>query len=84
MLRHEVQNPSDALNYLVNCQLATVCEVVGKRSSAKCVIDRHILIAQTGVNWLREYGIDLKGNRAADVVNQFNGNVAEWAQQFKA
>jgi hypothetical protein len=84
MQKREVRSPADALAYLVDCQLATVCHVVGKRSSAKCDIERHICIAQSGVNWMREYNVSPGGTRAEDVLRLFDGSVESWSHRFKA
>lgn len=84
MRQNEVRGPVDALVYLVDCQLATVCVVVGKRSSPQCDIKRHISIAQQGVNWVREHSVNVQGTRAEEVVRLFGGSVEDWAQKFKA
>ena len=84
MRKDEVRGPADALVYLVDCQLATVCSVVGKRSSAKCDIRRHISIAQHGIDWMREHSVKFEGTRAEDVVKLFNGRVEDWARKFRA
>jgi len=73
-----------ALAYLVDCQLATACRVVGKRSSTQYDIRRHIAIPQNGVDWLREYGVNFASTRADDVVRLFGGCVEAWAEKFKA
>ncbi len=84
MRKDEVRGPVDALVYLVDCQLGTVCGVVGKRSSPKCDIKRHISIAQHGVNWMREHSVNFEGTRASDVVRLFGGDVNAWAEKFRA
>lgn len=84
MRRDEVRGPADALAYLVDCQLATVSNVVGKRSSPQCDIKRHISIAQTGVDWMRAYSVNFEGTRAEDVVRLFQGRVEDWARKFRA
>lgn len=84
MRKDEVRGPADALAYLMDCQLATVCNVVGKRSSPQCDIKRHISIAQQGVNWMREHNVNFAGTRAEDVVRLFGGSVEAWAAKFKA
>ncbi len=84
MRKDEVRGPVDALVYLVDCQLATVCGVVGKRSSPQCDIKRHISIAQQGVDWMREHSVNFEGTRADDVVRLFGGSVEDWAAKFRA
>lgn len=84
MNKDKVHGPVDALVYLIDCQLATVIHVIGKRTSPHCDVRRHISIAQLGVDWMREYRANFEGTRAEDVVNDFGGNVEAWAQRFKA
>ena len=83
MMRSEVRTPEDALAYLVDCQLATVLHVIGKRSSAKCDIERHVEIGQLGVNWLLEHKISLEGTMADKIARQHNGDVAHWAETYR-
>jgi hypothetical protein len=84
MRKDDVRGPADALAYLVDCQLATVSHVVGKRSSPQCDIKRHISIAQMGVDWMRAHSVNFEGTRAEDVVRLCQGRVEDWAQKFRA
>ena len=84
MRKDQVLGPVDALVYLMDCQLATVCNVVGKRSSPQCDIKRHISIAQQGIDWMRAHSVNFEGTRAEDVVRLFDGRVEDWARKFRA
>lgn len=82
MRKDEVRSPSGALAYLVDCQLATVCDLAGKRSHSKGDLRRHISIAQSGVDWMSEFRVNLDGTRADEVVFMHAGSVEAWAKKF--
>ena len=81
MHKHEVRTPADALAYLTDCTLATVCDMAMKKSRPKAEYVRQKLIAQTGVNWMICMKVDCRGNRAEDVIEA--GDVDAWAAQFE-
>lgn len=81
MLKHKVRTAEQALAYLTDCTLATVCMMAMKKSRPKGEYARQISIAQCGVDWMREFGVVDPGNRAADVL-AMGGSVADWAKQF--
>jgi hypothetical protein len=83
MQKHQVRNAADALAYITDCNLATVCHMSMLRSSNKGELARQISIAQFAVNWLVILGADFSATRAYDVVNGYGGSVQEWAEQFK-
>lgn len=80
MDKHSVRTEGEALAYIVDCTLATVCDMAMKKSRPKGEFDRQMAIAQRGVDWMRQMGVDLSTTRAADVVAA--GTVKEWAQTF--
>lgn len=80
MLKHRVRSFEEALAYITDCNLATVCSMAGKKNRPKHEFERQISIAQTGVDWLLEMGADVSTTQAADVI--FAGSVAKWAEQF--
>ena len=82
MLKKDVRTEADAIAYLVDCTLATVSDMAVKKSRKKHEYSRQISIAQTGVNWMRDFGIDQTWTRA-DEVKGFGWSVAEWAKQFE-
>ena len=83
MIKRDVRSPVDALVYLVDCQLATVEDVVRKRSSPQYAINRHISIAQQGVDWMRQHNVDFSSTRAEYIVNNYGGSVLAWAARYK-
>lgn len=80
MQKHEVRTPSDALAYIVDCQLATVAEMAMKKTRGKFDYQRHIAIAQSGLDWMRGMDVPLDGTRAGKIEN---GDVAAWAKKYE-
>lgn len=83
MLKRDVRTLEAALAYMVDCTLATVADMRMKKSSPKGELSRQIEIAQTGVNWMRDFEVNPQGTRAAEVLDKFSGNVCAWALQYK-
>jgi hypothetical protein len=85
--KNDVNNPTKALAYLLDCSLATVEEMATKKSKPKMEFERQISIAQLNFNWALSYcnPEDLSGTRAADVVKKHgNGltSVKAWADSI--
>lgn len=79
MLKRDVREPGHALAYLIDCTLATVCDMAAKKRRPKHEFERQVSIAQTGILWALEFGIDLSKTRAADIGRD---GVMQWAEQF--
>lgn len=79
MLKRDVRNEGQALAYLIDCTLATVCDMAAKKRRPKYEFERQVSIAQTGILWALEFGVDLSSTRAADVGRD---GVRQWAEQF--
>jgi hypothetical protein len=79
--KHKVNDVSQALVYITDCNLATVCDMAGKKSKSKSEYSRQKSIAQTAVSWMVQMGVDFSGTRAEEVVKA--GSVAEWAAQWE-
>lgn len=77
----DVRTPEDALSYLVDCTLATVTSMAMRKSRPKGEYARQIRIAEKGIRWMREMGVDLEGTRAEDIVGT---DVAGWAKKYEA
>ena len=77
MSHKPVRNPGEALAYLVDCTLATVERQSTLKSISKHERERQIQMAQKGVNWMRDFGVDTAGTRAADVL-ACGGDVEIW------
>lgn len=82
MQKCDVKTPEDALLYLANCQLATVCDLACKKSRIKSDYTRQKSIAQLFCDWIRAFKIPVVGNnRVGDVT--VAGSVEAWAKKFE-
>lgn len=80
MQKHQVRTPSDALAYITDCTLATVCSMAFKKSRGKHEFERQISIAQVAVDWMQQMKIDPSSTRVKDVIAA--GGVQKWADGF--
>jgi len=83
MKKHDVRTTHDAIAYLTDCTLATVCDLACKKSASKYELRRQISIAQQAIDWGKWFHVNFDRTRAADVLNHHGGNVADWAEQWK-
>lgn len=81
MQKHQVRDAGQALAYITDCTLATVCDMAGKKSRPKHEFERQMSIAQTAIDWMQSFGVDFSSTRAADVVKA--GCVQKWAETFR-
>lgn len=82
--KHRVDSAEDALGYITDCNLATVCRMAMQKSKSKSQFERHIEIAQSGVDWIVKFNVPYEsyaGTRVEDVIKA--GSVAKWAETFK-
>lgn len=83
MRKDQVRTPGDALSYLVDCTLATVSSMAMRKSRIKYEYERHISIAQHGVDWMRQMNVPREpGSRAMEC--EAAGSVRAWADQYDA
>jgi hypothetical protein len=82
MFKSNVRTPEQALAYLTDCTLATVCGLAMKKSRSKHEFARQISMAQSAVDWMVEMKVSLAGTRAVDVVSKHGGSVEAWAATF--
>lgn len=80
MQKYQVRTQADALAYITDCTLATVCDMAGKKSRPKYEFERQISIAQTAITWMQEMGVDFSTTRAKDVIAA--GSVQKWAEKY--
>ena len=80
MQKHQVKDTAQALAYITDCTLATVCSMAMKKARPKHEFERQMSIAQTAINWMADMGVDVVGTRAADVLEI--GSVEKWAAQY--
>lgn len=83
MRKYDVTCSHEALAYITDCNLATVCDLAGKKSRSKYEYVRQQSIAQQAIDWMRSFGVDYSETRAKDVVEKFGGSVAAWAAQWE-
>ena len=81
MMKWEVRTAEDAVVYITDCNLATVCSMAMKKSRPKYEYDRQKSIAQKSIDWMNEMHIDYSGTRAESV--SMAGNVDKWASTFE-
>jgi hypothetical protein len=56
-----------------------------KKSRKKSEYERHILIAQTAVDWLKDFGLPIEINsRAYDVMSNPSKSVKDWANKYES
>jgi hypothetical protein len=83
MRKHDVKCSHEALAYITDCNLATICGMAGKKSRPKSEYSRQKAIAQQSIDWMRSFGVDFSTTRAMDVVREFGGSVDAWAAQWE-
>ena len=79
MQKRNVQSPADALQYLTDCTLATVCDMAMKKSRSAHEYQRQKNIAQAGIDWLNAFHVDYD-SRPFDA--NAEGGVEEWAAKY--
>ena len=82
-----MRNPSsesEALAYITDCTLATVCHMALKKTRPKGEYTRQIGIAQKALEMMVRFGTNMSDTRAAEVMKDFSGNVTTWAQSFES
>jgi len=80
MRKYDVRTLSDAFLYILDCQLATVCDMAMKKSRGKHEYERQINIAQTMIDWAKEFQVSFNDGDRAEKVCSHNWSVAEWAK----
>lgn len=82
MMKRDVRSLEQALAYITDCTLATVCDLAMKKSKSKSEYVRQQSIAQTAIDWGVEMGVDFSTTRAAAVIEA--GSVKAWAERFES
>ncbi|MEX3984124.1 hypothetical protein AB4Y45_34790 [Paraburkholderia sp. EG287A] len=82
MRKCDVRTPEQALAYLTDCTLATVCDLAGKKSRSKSEFERQKAIAQSGIDWMVDMKVNFLGTRAQQVVELHGRSVDGWAATF--
>lgn len=85
MQRHLIRTPEQALLYLADCTLATVADMAMKKSKSKSEYARQIGIAQTTVDWIKDFNINIEvGSRVYDVLALQDQKVVTWAKSYES
>lgn len=80
----DVRDEASALAYMVDCTLATVCDMAMKKSRPKHEYARQKSMAQIGVNWLVSFKADYHDTRVAQVMSApHSGSVDSWASEIE-
>lgn len=90
MRREQVRTMDEALVYLVDCTLATVCHLAMVKSKSKSEYRRQIDMAQFGIDNIMKNLSDasdrvkeaVRNSRAHDILKR-NIKVDEWAKGFE-
>lgn len=84
MRAEEVRNPIEALDYLTDCQLATVARFAMLKTPHTGEAIRAVGIAQKGCDWLSKFNPDIQSDtRWVTVVKVHGGSVARYAQALR-
>ena len=81
LCRHELNSSDTVLVYVLDCTLATVCDLASQKSRSTSEYQRQIGIAQIGVDWCRTMD-EVPGSRVADILKA-NITVKEWATKYE-
>ena len=82
MRKQDVRTPEDAFCYILDCTLATVSSMASIKSRKQGEFRRQILIAQTGIDWVRSFKIKTDEGRISEVIEYYHGEVGEWAKRY--
>lgn len=82
MRKCDVRTPEQALAYVTDCTLATVCDLAGKKSRSKSEFERQKSIAQTAIDWMVDMKVDFSSTRARQVVEIHGRSVDAWAATY--
>jgi predicted ABC-type ATPase len=83
MMKHLVRTPEQALLYLADCTLATVADMAMKKSKSKHEFQRQIAIAQSAIDWIKDFHIQIeKGSRVENVLALKDQKVETWSKSY--
>lgn len=84
MMKYNVRSAEDALAYLLDCSLATVCDLAMKKSKSKSEYSRQISIAQINYDWCVNFGARFEKTRGQEVLEENEGSVEKWAKKYES
>jgi hypothetical protein len=82
MRKSDVYNVKQAFAYMTDCTLATVIHMAQKRTRVKREYELQVRIAQSAIDWMQSMELHHYYTRAKDVIDNCNGDVKKWADQF--
>ena len=84
MMKCNVRSLEDAYTYTADCLLATVSDLAMKKKASRRGYDRHISIAQTACNFIKDFHVPIeKGSRVSEILQSPNQSVADWAKKYE-
>lgn len=83
MRKCDVMTAEGALVYMTSCTLATVSSMAMKKSRQKHEYARQISIAQTGIDWIKDFKITTDETRVNQILVRPDASVAEWARTYE-
>lgn len=75
-----VSSPEDALDYLIDCVMATVDDYIMSARPPKKAFAREVEIAQMAIDWARAFDIPLT-SRAKTVITHYGGSVQNYVEE---
>jgi hypothetical protein len=83
MMKYLVRTPEQALLYLADCTLATVADMAMKKSKSKHEFQRQIAIAQSAIDWLKDFNVPIEvGSRVDHVLSLPDQKVETWSKSY--
>lgn len=84
MMKCNVRSLEDAYAYTADCLLATVSDMAMKKKASRRGYDRHISIAQTACDFIKDFQVKVEaGSRVYEVLHSPTQSVAEWAKRYE-
>ncbi len=84
MTEGDISTTDEAFAYMADCNLATVELLASQKARSRMHFLRHINVAQTALRLAASFDIDLRGTRADEVCDKFDGSVEDWANSMIA
>lgn len=83
-MKCNVRSLEDAYAYTTDCLLATVSDLAMKKKANRRGYDRHISIAQTACDFIRDFKVPVeKVSRVYEVLQLPTQSVADWAKRYE-
>jgi hypothetical protein len=84
MRSEQINTPEEATIYLTECTMATIDDFCMKSKPPVGEFKRQVLIAQTGMDWIKQFKSDTsKSGRVDDVKTKFENNVTNYALKLR-